>query len=64
MFHILHFKYSKHLLRHNRTVNDIIHKQLRGFFFFTIVTFASTEVNVHVSLMYNLLHYRIICKPY
>jgi hypothetical protein len=29
LFHILHSKYSKHFLHCNRTVNDIIHKQLR-----------------------------------
>jgi hypothetical protein len=33
LFHILHCKYSKHFLCHNRTVNDIIHKQHRVVFF-------------------------------
>jgi len=56
LFHILHSKNNKHFLRRNRTVNDIIHKQLKVvFFFFT---------NFLVSLMYNLLHCRIIYKLY
>jgi hypothetical protein len=43
LFHILHSKYNKHFLRRNRTVNDIIHKQLRVVFFFTIVTFLQRK---------------------
>ncbi len=33
LLHVLHSKYNKHFLRRNRTVNDIIHKQLRVVFF-------------------------------
>jgi hypothetical protein len=33
LFHVLHSKYNKHFLRRDRTVNDIIHKQLRVLFF-------------------------------
>jgi len=28
LFHVLHSKYNKQFLGYNRTVNDIIHKQL------------------------------------
>jgi hypothetical protein len=33
LFHVLHSKYKKHLLRRDQAVNDIIHKQLRVVFF-------------------------------
>jgi hypothetical protein len=33
LFHILNWKYNKHILQRNRTVNDIIQKQLRVVFF-------------------------------
>jgi hypothetical protein len=33
LFHVLHSKYNTHFLRRDRTVNDIIHKQLKVVFF-------------------------------
>ena len=40
LFHVLHSKYNKHLLKHGRAVNEIVHKQLRVVFYCTTATFV------------------------
>jgi hypothetical protein len=56
LFYMLHSKYNKHFLKHDRTVNDIIHiSSLEFYFSYITVMFVWMGATFLVSLMYSLL---------